>query len=158
LVHTKLPEAVQLSVAVGSVQDTVAVQTPAPLVRKIFDGHPLISGFCVSFTVTVKLHCLVRDAPSVTVTVTVVTPTLKVLVPICPVPPNTVAPVVLHEMVTLVQLSAAVMAGTATLAEQRLLSLLTTMFSGQLTVGSSTSVTVTVRLHVAVLLEASVTV
>ena len=54
--QTKFPEVVQLSVAVGSVQVTTAVQRPAPLVRVIFAGHPLITGFCVSLTVIVKLQ------------------------------------------------------------------------------------------------------
>ncbi len=59
LVQTRFPAAVQLSAAVGSVHDTVAVQTPAPLVRVILAGHPLITGASLSVTVTVKLQVAV---------------------------------------------------------------------------------------------------
>ena len=137
LVQTKLPDAVQLSVAVGSVHETVAVQTPAPLVRDILDGHPLITGFCVSLTVTVNVQVAVFGgvAPSETITLTVVIPTLKVFVPICPVPLRVVTPVVLQAMLAVEQLSEAVIAGTATLAVQTLLVLPTTILSGQVTVG-----------------------
>jgi hypothetical protein len=44
-VHTKLPEAVQLSVADGSVQETMEVHIPGSLDLVIFAGHPEIIGF-----------------------------------------------------------------------------------------------------------------
>ena len=44
LVQINAPDAVQLSVAVGSVQVAVPVQAP-PVFTIIFEGHPLIIGF-----------------------------------------------------------------------------------------------------------------
>ena len=81
-VHIRLPDAVQLSIAVGSVHETTAEQPPAPAVRVMLAGQPLITGACVSFTVTVNEHCVVLLAASIAVTVTVVSPTLNVFVPI----------------------------------------------------------------------------
>lgn len=67
LFHTKLPDGVQLSVAVGSVQLTAAEHDPAPAVRVMLAGQPLITGACVSFTVTVNEQVAVLLAASVTV-------------------------------------------------------------------------------------------
>ncbi len=55
-VHTRFPEGVQLSVAVGSVQLTTASQrvAPGPVTAEILEGHPLITGFTRSLTVTVN--------------------------------------------------------------------------------------------------------
>ena len=58
LVQIKLFAGVQLSVAVGSVQDTVVVHNPASLVLVMLLGQPAITGFCVSVTVTVNEHVL----------------------------------------------------------------------------------------------------
>jgi hypothetical protein len=44
----------QLSVAVGAVQFTTAEQFPASFPLLTGDGHPLITGFSVSLTVTVN--------------------------------------------------------------------------------------------------------
>jgi hypothetical protein len=159
-VQTRLPEAVQLSVAVGSVHDTTDVQTPGPLVLTILLKQPLITGFWVSFTVTVKLQVAVLAgvAPSETVQLMVVVPTLNVRVPNCPLPLPVVAPVMVQAKVAPAQLSPNVIDGTATLALQALLSLLTVKLSGQVIVGTWLSVTVTVKLHCAVRDAASVTV
>jgi hypothetical protein len=56
LVHKILPEGVQLSVAVGSVQLTVAAQLPGILLTAIFEGQPDITGAIGSTTVTVELQ------------------------------------------------------------------------------------------------------
>lgn len=55
LVHTKLPDAVQLSVAVGSVQLTTALHRPVSLFWLMFAGQPLKTGFWVSETVIVTV-------------------------------------------------------------------------------------------------------
>lgn len=70
LVQTRFPEAVQLSVAVGSVQLTTAlhVVAPAPVPTEILVGHPLITGRTRSFMVTVNVQvALTFPAPSVAV-------------------------------------------------------------------------------------------
>ena len=67
LIQTRLPDGVQLSVAVGSVQLTAAVHDPAPAVRVMLAGQPLITGIWVSFTVTVNEQVAVLLAASVTV-------------------------------------------------------------------------------------------
>lgn len=46
----------QLSVAVGALYDTTAVQTPAPAGVVMFAGHAVNVGACKSLTVTVKLQ------------------------------------------------------------------------------------------------------
>ena len=74
LVHTNEPDAVQLSVAVGSVQVTTAEQLPASFDCVIFDGHPANTGFSVSFTVTSKLQVAVFPLASVASKVLVVVP------------------------------------------------------------------------------------
>src|SRR5436190_24274043 len=88
---------------------------------------------------------------SVTVTLTAWDPTAKT----CGLE-MTVAPS-LYTMVSTAQLSAGV-AAKLTLAEQRPASLLTAILAGALTTGASLSVTVTVKLVVAVFPAASVTV
>ena len=75
-------------------------------------------GFSVSLTVTVKVQVVVFSETSVTVSKTVVTPTLKVWAPGWSLPISSVAPVVLHANDSPVQLSSNVMAGMVTLAEQ----------------------------------------
>ena len=54
-----VPEAVQLSVAVGSVQAAVPEQEPVELETIMFAGQPLIMGFWRSVTVTVKVQVAV---------------------------------------------------------------------------------------------------
>ncbi len=56
------PAGVQLSVAVGSAHVTVAVQDPESVDFTIFEGHPLMTGFIASETVTVELHVLLSKA------------------------------------------------------------------------------------------------
>lgn len=107
-------------------------------------------GTSLSVTVTVNEHVAVSKAPSVTVRVTVVTPVLKVCVPGCPVPLSEVTPVVLHAREGLLQLSPKVMAGMVTGAEHADAAVLTEIFEGQVTEGTSSSLTVTVKLQVAV--------
>ena len=160
LVQTRLPDEVQLSVAVGSVHDTIAVPVPALLETVLFEGQPMITGFCVSFTVTVKLQVDVFEAASTTVRRRLEVPTLNVFVPGCPLPLKVVAPVDVHVSVgaEVEQLSVKTIAGIITLALHRLLSLPTTIGSGQVTAGFSLSVTVTVKLQVIELEAASVTV
>ena len=65
---------VQLSVAVGGVKVTTAVQTFGSVFLVMFAGQPPIVGCCVSFTVTVKVQIPVLFARSVAVQLTVVTP------------------------------------------------------------------------------------
>ena len=74
-------------------------------------------GFSVSLTVTVKVQVAVFSEASVTVSKTVVTPTLKVCAPGWPFPLRVVTPEVLHANDSPVQLSSNVMAGMVTLAE-----------------------------------------
>ena len=79
--HTTVGGGGQLSVAVGGTYVTVAVvvnghDTCAAFV--IPAGHPINTGGCVSFTVTVKLHMLMLFDESFTVQVTVVVPFWKV--------------------------------------------------------------------------------
>ena len=78
----------------------------------------MITGACTSFTVTVKLQLAVLPAASLTVYVTVVTPTLKVWVPTLFKPVNgdapVVAPVKVHVLTVTAQLSLLVGLGVAT--------------------------------------------
>ncbi len=74
-------------------------------------------GFSVSFTVTVKVQVAVFSEASVTVSKTVVTPTLKVCAPGWPVPFIVVAPLVLQASEDPLQLSSKTTVGIATLAE-----------------------------------------
>ena len=68
LYQIRLPGAVQLSVASGSVQETTALQDPLDVLAVMLDGHPVMTGFWLSVTVTVKLHVLlVFKAASVAV-------------------------------------------------------------------------------------------
>jgi hypothetical protein len=57
---------VQLSVKVGAVQFTTALQE-ALAFTVMFAGHPLITGGVISFTVTTKEHVDVLPATSVAV-------------------------------------------------------------------------------------------
>ena len=108
----------------------------------------MIVGASVSFTVTVNEHVAVLLEASVTVKLFVVVPTGKVeplaRPPVC----DTVWPGQLSEEPTVY----------VTDAPHIPLSFDTVIFAGQLIVGASVSFTVTVNEHVAVLLEASVTV
>jgi hypothetical protein len=73
LIHDILPGGVQLSVAVGSVQLTVAEQFPGLLLTVIGDGQPDTTGAIGSTTVTVELQVALPYA-LVTVRVTVLVP------------------------------------------------------------------------------------
>ena len=57
---------VQLSVNVGAVQFTTALQE-AFAFTVIFAGHPLITGGVISFTVTINEHVVVLPEASVAV-------------------------------------------------------------------------------------------
>ena len=77
LLHEMLdPGQLSPKVIVGTA--TSAEHKSVVLLTVIFEGQVMV-GFSVSFTVTVKLHCSVfgGEAPSDTVTVTVVKPLLK---------------------------------------------------------------------------------
>src|SRR4029079_15143653 len=106
----------------------------------------LITGGCVSLTVTVKLHVALLPPASVAVLVTVVVPTGKLL-PLA------------GTLTTLTpgQLSAAVTT-KVTLLEHVPENVLTTRLVEQLITGGCVSLTVTVKLHVALLPPASVAV
>lgn len=78
--------------------------------------------------------------------------------PGCPLPLSEVAPVVLQASEELLQLSPKTTVGIATLAEHWFAVFEVVMFPGQVTVGFSVSLTVTVKVQVAVFSEASVTV
>jgi len=73
LVHEILPEGVQLSDAVGSVQLTLAEQLPVELFTAIFEGQPEITGGIASTTVTVATQLSVPKL-LFTVRVTLLTP------------------------------------------------------------------------------------
>src|SRR5436309_13235071 len=113
----------------------------------MLDGQ-LMAGGSLSVTVTVKLHVAVLPAASVTRNTLVVTPTGKAdplaNPPVCVV----TAPA---------QLSVPKIGRASCREMHRLASTLATMFDGQAMTGGSLSVTVTVKLHVAVLPAASVT-
>ncbi len=104
----------------------------------------------MSVTVTVKEQVAVREAPSVTVRVTVVSPVLNICVPGCPVPLSRVTPVVLHAREGLLQLSPKAIFGMVTSAVHSEASVFTEMFEGQVTEGASSSFTETVKLQLAV--------
>lgn len=124
----------------------------------IFAGQ-LITGAWVSLTVTVNEQVPVLPAASVTVYVTVVTPTLKVCVPTLFKPvageAPVVAPVNAQVLIVTPQLSLFDGLGVFTLAEQTPAPLLAVMLAGQVTVGACVSFTVTVKEQVELLFEAS---
>src|SRR5438094_4093944 len=104
-------------------------------------GH-MIAGGSLSLTVTVKLHVAVLPAASVTRNTLVVTPTGKAdplaNPPVC----VFTSPTQLPHTTASVYCTSALCTSDPTLA---------TMFDGQLITGGSLSLTVTVKLHVAVL-------
>ena len=112
----------------------------------------VITGGSISFTVTVKLQVAVLFAASLTVYVTVVTPTLKIRVPttLMPVAGDVpvVAPVSAHVCTVTKQLSAAVGFGVATDALHNPTVAFTEILAGQVIVGGCTSFTVTVKVQV----------
>src|SRR6266536_2481030 len=67
----------QLSLALGAVQVTTAVQAPTAVVCVMSAGQ-VIDGFCASLTVTLKVQALVLPLPSLAVQVTRVVPLVKV--------------------------------------------------------------------------------
>src|SRR4029453_11737547 len=107
-----------------------------------------MTGSSLSVTVTLKLHCAVSPAPSVTLNVLTVVPTGKVE----PLGRPAICIVVAPE-----QLSVPTGAVKLTTAPQVPASLLTVMFAGQLIDGGVVSFTVTLKLHVAVSPAPSVT-
>lgn len=100
----------------------------------MFAGH-VILGFCVSLTVTVNWHCAILLDVSVAAQVTVVTPFGKAK-------PDAGVQITL---LTPGQLSVAAGVTNVATAVQRLVSVLFTMFAGQVKEGSVTSLTVTVK-------------
>jgi len=137
----------QLSLPEGVVYVTVAPHTPASLLTVMFEGQ-LIVGSSVSLTVTVKLHVAVLPLASVTLNVLVVAPI------------GNTDPLARPDVCTVLalgQLSLPEGVVYVTVAPHTPASLLTVTLEGQLIVGSSVSLTVTVKLHVAVLPFASVT-
>src|SRR6185436_341258 len=131
----------QLSRAVGAVQLTTAPHLSASVPWAMSDGQPLITGASSSVTVTLKVQVAML-APSVAVQVTVVLPTEKVL-PLA------------GEQLTLTrpaQLSRAVEAVQLTTAPHLSASVPWAMSAGQpLITGASSSVTVTLKVQVAML-------
>jgi len=123
----------------------------------VMSNGQVIVGFSLSVTVTVKLHCAVFDEASVTMMVTVVTPTLNVCAPGCPLPLSEVTPEVVQAMELPLQLSPKVTEGMATLAEQVPEATFAVWLAGQVIVGTSVSFTVTVNEQVAVSETPSVT-
>ena len=164
LVAKVMEGVVQLSVAVGAVQDAIAV---VPVVVKlIFEGQAVKTGGIISVahgsinvTVTVKLHVAVLFLASVAVYLTVV-------VPIGNAPPfvKPTVGLVAKVMEGVVQLSVAVGAVQDAIAVVPVVVKL--IFEGQAVktggiisvAHGSINVTVTVKLHVAVLFLASVAV
>src|SRR5438876_251645 len=68
----------QLSVAEGAAKLTTAVHWFRSVPVTTLAGQPPMTGFSVSFTVTVNVQAFVLPAPSVAVQVTVVVPLMKV--------------------------------------------------------------------------------
>src|SRR5437899_45524 len=122
----------------------IALHCPRSVPWTMFAGQAVRLGAWLSLTVTAKVQALVRALVSVAVQVTVVTPLIK-SVPLAG----------LHTKVTPGQLSLAVGA-KVTLAVHLPSSVLTATLAGQVICGSSVSLTVTVKVQLAVLLAASV--
>ena len=139
---------VQLSVPTGVVYVITAPQVPASLFAVMLEGHE-IEGSILSSTVIVKLHEAELAAKSVTVYVSVLVPSEKVL----PLPDPEVSAVLCP-----VQLSEPLGAVYVTTASQEPEPAFTVILEGQLIVGFSLSSTVIVKLHEAVFPDASVTV
>ena len=76
---------------------------------------------------------------------------MKTFVPICPLPLPEVTPVIVQVIVEPEQLSPKVIEGIATVATHVFMSLPTIILSGQVIVGFSVSVIVTLKLHWVVL-------
>ncbi len=137
----------QLSVSVGTVQLTIAPQSPASLDTVMSCGQSEITGASVSSTVTVNVQIVVLTglASSVNVYVTVVVPT-----------GNTSPELCVLVTVTTPQLSVAVGTVHVTSASHKPASVDTKMFVGQLeTTGASLSITVISNSHIVMLPEAS---
>src|SRR5207247_2457315 len=134
----------QLSAAVTTKVTLLEHVRPNTLTARLVEQ--VISGNCVSFTVTVKVHVALLPCASVAVLVTVVVPTAKLL-PLA------------GTLTTLTpgQLSAAVTT-KVTLLEHVPANTFTTRLVEQVITGDCTSFTVTVKLHVALLPFASVAV
>jgi hypothetical protein len=112
----------------------------------------------LSITVTVKLHDAEFPDESVTVNVIVVTPALKVYVPMFPVPDATVAPVIDQDLVTELQLSLAEGSGTLTILLHRPAFAFALMFDGHVTEGGMESIFDKVNVQLEVFPAASVAV
>src|SRR5439155_1038892 len=125
----------QLSVAVTA-KVTLLVQVPPEVLTLMLAGQ-VITGASVSLTVTVKLHVAELPWPSLALQFTVLGPRAKLL-PLAGVQVTVAVP----------QLSVAVTA-KVTLLAQVPAEVLTLMLAGQVMTGSSLSLTVTVKLHVA---------
>jgi len=136
----------QLSFALGAVQVTAAVQTPASVFRVTFAGQ-VMEGFSASLIVTVNVQELLLPLVSVVVQVTGVTPLLK-LDPLAGL--QTTEPTA--------QLSLAAGAVQLTIAVQRPASVFCVTFAGQVMDGFSLSLTVTSNWQVLVLPAASLAV
>ncbi len=140
----------QLSVAVGSVQVTLPLEHwPLSVLAVMFAGQAPMTGFSVSLIVTVKLQVLILPLASVAVHITVFTPLLNV------------EPLAgLHDgALTPGQLSVATGAAQVTLAfEHCPASVLPTMLAGQVMLGFSVSLMVTLKEQEALLPEVSVAV
>src|SRR5258705_73297 len=121
-----------------------ALHRPASVPWVMLAGQAVRAGAWWSLTVTVNVQVLVRALVSVAVQVTVVTPLIK-SVPLAG----------LQTKVTPGQLSVAVGANV-TWVVQAPRSVLTATLAGQVICGSSVSLTVTVKVQLAVLLAASV--
>src|SRR5450759_4372762 len=122
----------------------------------------VMEGLILSVIVTVKLQVDWLPAASLTIYVTVVIPVLKVRVPTWLIPAAgdaaTVAPVLAHVRVVTAQLSAIVALGTTTEALQSPASTFWVITAGQVIEGLILSVIVTVKLQVAWLPAASLTI
>lgn len=136
----------QLSAAVGTPGFTLAEHWPVALDTVIFAGQ-VITGACVSLTVIEKLHVEWLLPASVAVQVTTVVPTGK-----------TEPEPGLHEKVAPGKLSVTTGFGYVTRAAHWFASLDLVMPAGQVMLGGWLSVTVTVKLQLAVRPTASVAV
>jgi hypothetical protein len=121
-VQTRLPDVVQLSVAVGSTHTALWSQLARfkPVKTVLLAGQPLIAGGVLSIIVTEKLQFIVLRLASLTVYIIMVIPALNKYVPIALIPNEgdtaTVAPVMTHVSLLTPQLSEYVGDGTTTVA------------------------------------------
>ena len=141
----------QLSDVTGLGVATEATHEPAPTLAVMLAGQVMV-GLMLSTTVTVKEQVALLPAASRTVYVTVLTPVLNESVPTLLMPvaglDAVVAPVIIHVKRVTAQLSAVIGLVVTTEVAQVPTVTLAVILEGQVMVGFTLSVTVTVIVHV----------